>query len=99
MHGASSAVAVGGAVICLPLGLAGAAVKGEEGEIRTGYEIVARTLGEAAVRILSEEERIQIQLQQVRESDAMNQRMQEERLRREEERKRKQHDQQSSTNR
>lgn len=98
-HGASSAVAVGGAIICLPLGLAGAAVKGEEGEIRTGYEIVGRTLGDAVVRILSEEERIQIQQQQVRESDAMYQRAQEERQKREEEARRKKHDQQSSTNR
>lgn len=84
LHGASASVAVGGAILCLPLGLAGAAVKGEEGEIRTGYEIVARTLSDTSIRVLSEEERIQIQQQQIKESDAMMQQVQEENRKREE---------------
>lgn len=98
-HGASATVAVGAGVICLPLALTGGLVKGEEGEIRTGYEIVARTLNDVTVRILSEDERIKIQQEQVRETDAMYQRAQEEQKKREEERQRKKHDQQSSTNR
>lgn len=63
-HGASAAVAVGTGILCLPLALTGAAVKGEEGRILPGYEIVARTINDQTVRILSESEQIEIQKKQ-----------------------------------
>ena len=63
-HGASAAVAVGAGILCLPLALTGAAVKGEEGRVLPGFELVARTLNDQTVRILPEAEQIDIQRQQ-----------------------------------
>ncbi len=63
-HGASAAVAVGTGVLCLPLALTGAAVKGEEGRVMPGYELVARTINDQTINIPSESERVAIQKQQ-----------------------------------
>lgn len=63
-HGASAAAAVGAGILCLPLALTGAAVKGEEGRVLPGFELVARTLNDQTIRILSEKEQLDIQAQQ-----------------------------------
>ncbi len=63
-HGASAAVAVGAGIICLPLALTGAAVKGEEGRVLPGFELVARTLNDQTIRLLPEKEQLEIQAQQ-----------------------------------
>uniref|UniRef100_I2PZZ2 Putative membrane protein n=1 Tax=Desulfovibrio sp. U5L TaxID=596152 RepID=I2PZZ2_9BACT len=63
-HGTSAAVAVGTGVLCLPLALTGAAVKGEEGRVMPGFELVARTLNDQTIHIPSETEQLSIQKQQ-----------------------------------
>lgn len=63
-HGTSAAVAVGTGVLCLPLALTGAAVKGEEGRVMPGFELVARTLNDQSIHIPSEAEQQNIQKQQ-----------------------------------
>jgi len=63
-HGTSAAVAVGTGVLCLPLALTGAAVKGEEGRVMPGFELVARTLNDQTIHIPSEAEQQSIQKQQ-----------------------------------
>jgi hypothetical protein len=63
-HGASAAVAVGTGVLCLPLALTGAAVKGEEGRVMPGYELISRTINDQTITIPSESEQTAIQKQQ-----------------------------------
>lgn len=63
-HGASAAVAVGTGILCLPLALTGAAVKGEEGRVLPGFELVARTINDQTIVIPSEAEQVEIQKQQ-----------------------------------
>lgn len=90
-HGTSAAVAVGTGILCLPLALTGAAVKGEEGRVMTGFELVARTLNDQTIHIPSEVEQSAIQKQQ--ESLARQQRIdadaRTQKLKEEEERKKK----------
>ncbi len=90
-HGASAAVAVGTGVLCLPLALTGAAVKGEEGRVLPGFELVARTINDQTITIPTEGEQVEIQKQQ--EAIAQKQRAEAEaraqQLREEEARKKK----------
>ena len=99
LHGASAAVTVGGALLCLPLGLAGAAVKGEEGEMRAGYEIVTRILSDTLVHILTEDERIKMQQDQVKNNELLAQRIQEDKEKKAEGKKRKDTDSQIPSDR
>lgn len=90
-HGTSAAVAVGTGVLCLPLALTGAAVKGEEGRVMPGFEFVARTLNDQIIHIPSESELQSIQKQQdeVLKIQRSNAELKAQQLREEEARKKK----------
>ncbi|MHC1789822.1 DUF2085 domain-containing protein [Solidesulfovibrio sp.] len=90
-HGTSAAVAVGTGVLCLPLALTGAAVKGEEGRVMPGFEFVARTLNDQTIRIPSETEQQNIQKQQeeVLKSLRANAEIKAQKMKEEEEKKKK----------
>ncbi len=63
-HGTATAVAVGTGLLCLPLALTGAAVKGEEGKFPVGFELIAHTAEDHAIQVTTEEEKRKIAQEQ-----------------------------------
>ena len=55
-HGEAATVAVGAGLICLPVALAGGAVKGDEANFPVGYEVVAHVAGDHMIKLLPEPE-------------------------------------------
>jgi uncharacterized membrane protein len=66
--GAATAVGVGTALLCLPLGLTGFAVTGEEGKIPAGMQIKARVEGDYKIKLLTEDRTNQVQNEQLKEA-------------------------------
>lgn len=67
-HGEAAALAIGTAIICLPLALTGFAVTGEEGEFPAGYEIVAHADGNHWVKIYTKAQMQKIAEEQEQEA-------------------------------